>query len=416
MARILVVDDESDMRMALTNVLSRLGHEVSEAGDGPSALEFLSKEGADVVLLDMRLPGMDGLQILRSLRETDQKTPVIMVTGYGSVESAVEVMQLGAAHYLAKPFSNQELIETVERVLHGGKLPDRVGVLGRRLAEKVRGGLVPGEPSQSELPVPAAAAPVSDLDGTPGWMWGLGLGLAAGLLALGLYGFHAARLSGRDFPTTHSHHTGFAWSGKRLFVSDWVTQMVQEYALKGGRLDGIRAYRLPGTHLTGIAVGGGHIYVCDSWKRRIEKRKLDEDLTLVRRFPSPGPSPAGLFWDGRYLWSSDSSRGRIYRHEPKGLSVLESYRAPGRSPSSIYTDGKFFWSADSETRLIYRHRLDSKLRVLAAYTLGYLDEGPAPLSAFTLRGDIAWLGKDGSAGISSRPLAAFKEHSKRDLK
>ena len=109
MARILVVDDEADMRMALANVLNRMGHRIFEASDGPSALEFLQREKADLVLLDIRLPGMDGVQILRNLRETDRTTPVLMVTGYGSVQPAVEVMKLGASHSLPQPFSNRQL-------------------------------------------------------------------------------------------------------------------------------------------------------------------------------------------------------------------------------------------------------------------------------------------------------------------
>ncbi|MFC1680138.1 response regulator [Elusimicrobiota bacterium] len=413
MARILVVDDEADMRMALANVLSRMGHRVFEAGDGPSALEFLSSEGAELVLLDMRLPGMDGLQILRTLRETDRKTPVIMVTGYGSVESAVEVMQLGAAHYLAKPFSNQELVDTVERVLRGGTLPERVGVLGRRLAEKVRGGLAP-----LEARAPVIAAGGSVVAARPEhsvWPWLAGL--AALFMAIALLWFAAGRRPGRDFGIPHEHPTALVWVGDRLFSSDWYTQSIYEFRLRGGRLEAVRSVRLPGTHITGMAFADGHLYVCDSQKRAIQKRRVDKQLSLVRAYTSPGPNPAGLFWDGKYLWSSDASTDRFYRHVVTAdLAVVASYRAPGKNPASIYKDDAYFWSADSETRLIYRHRLDGKLRVLSVFSSQLLDQGPAPLSAFTLRGDNIWLGRDGSATLHVRPISKFERLAARELK
>ncbi|HBL19136.1 MAG: hypothetical protein A2X36_01645 [Elusimicrobia bacterium GWA2_69_24] len=415
MARILVVDDEADMRMALSNVLSRNGHQVFEAADGPTGLEFLAREGADVVLLDMRLPGMDGLQILRTLRETDRRTPVIMVTGYGSVESAVEVMQLGAAHYLAKPFSNQELLDTVERIVHGGKLPEPVGVLGRRLALKLRG----GELSAAEPPRPGAlvASPPAPAPEGPllRWLPAVVL-LTVCLAALGFFWSKQYRLQGRDYPILNEHPTGLVWRGERLFVADWLAQSVQEYAVRGGRLEPVRSVRLPGSHITGLAVSDENLFVCDSWRRTIEVRRLDERFSLVRSLSSPGPNPSGLYWDGQHLWSSDSSTGRFYRHEAKaGMTVLENYLAPGRSPASMFKDDSFFWSTDSETRLLYRHRLDSKLRVLAVYSLPLLDRGPASLSAFTLTRDVAWLGRDGEGSIYSRPIAAFVENIRRDL-
>src|ERR1043165_9571526 len=101
MARVLVVDDEQDMRMALRLFLERSGHTVQEAGDGEAAISTLHATGADVVLLDMRMPGMDGAQTLAKIREQYKDLPVIMVTGFGSPESAKEVLEIGASHYIS---------------------------------------------------------------------------------------------------------------------------------------------------------------------------------------------------------------------------------------------------------------------------------------------------------------------------
>src|SRR5436190_4406997 len=117
MATILVIDDEADMRFAVRMLLERSGHTVVEAENGDVALAKLDEGLPDMVLLDMRLPGMDGIQILQKIREKQKDLPIIMVTGYGNVELAEQALQLGADHYLSKPFHNKELIQVIEQIL-----------------------------------------------------------------------------------------------------------------------------------------------------------------------------------------------------------------------------------------------------------------------------------------------------------
>jgi len=412
MARILVVDDESDMRMALGNVLSRGGHQVYEAGDGPTALKFLHSEGADIVLLDMRLPGMDGVQILKKLRENDKETPVVMVTGYGSLESAVEVMQLGASHYLAKPFSNQELVNTVERVLRGERAADPVGVLGKRLEAQVRGpsSTAPVSVREAGLPVLRRTDPE-----TSAVAWAFCGALGAVVLGAALFAAKRAPISVRDFPVAQKNPTSLVWNGPELWTADWVAQTVTQYKLAGDRLEPVRSVSLPDTHITGPAVSGDRLWVCDSWKGEIQERKLDETLSLIAARKSPGAKPSGLFFDGRYLWSSDAATKRFYRHGVDAdLAVLESYASPAGSPASIYKDENFFWSADAQTRRVYKHRLDRDLKAIEELLAPGLDAGSAPLSAFTIQGANAWIGRDGSGRFSRIPLAAFEVRQLRD--
>lgn len=117
MNRILVVDDEESIRIMLKRVLSGKQYEVDEAANGVEALTKLSKEKYSVILLDLRMPEMNGLQVIEKMREKDINTSIIMMSAYGTVPEAVEAMKLGAIDYLVKPFDIDELIMTIERVI-----------------------------------------------------------------------------------------------------------------------------------------------------------------------------------------------------------------------------------------------------------------------------------------------------------
>jgi len=108
--RILVVDDEAKMRRILELSLRNMGHEVEQAGDGIEALAAVDAASYDLVLTDLRMPRMDGIELLRSLRERGEEMPVIVLTAYGTIETAVEAMKCGASDYIIRPFE----IETVE--------------------------------------------------------------------------------------------------------------------------------------------------------------------------------------------------------------------------------------------------------------------------------------------------------------
>jgi len=114
--KVLIVDDEKNIRLTLKTALSKAGYEVETAVNGEDGLTKLKGEEIPVVLLDMKMPGMDGIQFLKEVTEKDIATKVIMITGYGSVETAVETLKLGAVDYLRKPFKPEEIISIVEDV------------------------------------------------------------------------------------------------------------------------------------------------------------------------------------------------------------------------------------------------------------------------------------------------------------
>ncbi|HEY3267306.1 MAG TPA: response regulator [Armatimonadota bacterium] len=106
MARILVIDDEPNIRMMIRMALQKDGHTVGQAADGPDGLEEFGNGSAwDLVLLDQRMPGMDGLAVLREMRSRDPRARILMITAYGTIDLAVEAMKAGAAEFLRKPFT-----------------------------------------------------------------------------------------------------------------------------------------------------------------------------------------------------------------------------------------------------------------------------------------------------------------------
>jgi len=126
--RVLIVDDQRNMRTTTALVLRQAGYDVAEADSGEAALSRLLAEPFDVVLTDLKMAPLDGLAVLRGALEISPTTQVIVMTGYGTVESAVAAMQQGAHDYVSKPFKEEELLVRVQRALEKRKLLVDVGL------------------------------------------------------------------------------------------------------------------------------------------------------------------------------------------------------------------------------------------------------------------------------------------------
>ncbi|MCE5247638.1 sigma-54 dependent transcriptional regulator, partial [bacterium] len=131
---ILVVDDEASLRRLLSFTLARRGFRVALAETGEQAVEMVELDPPDICLLDVMLPGIDGLEVLRRARRLVPDLPVIMMTAFGTVERAVEAMKLGAHDFIAKPFDMDRLDIAVKNALSMGRLSRQV----RRLTDELR--------------------------------------------------------------------------------------------------------------------------------------------------------------------------------------------------------------------------------------------------------------------------------------
>jgi DNA-binding NtrC family response regulator len=136
--RILVVDDEANARAALAELLREEGYAVETAGDGFKALPKLEEFEPDLLLTDLKMPGMDGIALMRKAHQADPQLAVIVMTAFGAVDTAVSAMRQGAADYLTKPLNLEELTISVERTLERRRLQRETGQLRQRLSERDR--------------------------------------------------------------------------------------------------------------------------------------------------------------------------------------------------------------------------------------------------------------------------------------
>lgn len=152
MPRILVVDDEPRILALMSGLLTSNGYEVTTARDGLTALEQLGQKKFDVILTDMRMPEMDGLELYRNIRKQHIETPVVFLTAYGSVESALEAMRGGAFDYVSKPFKVDELLTVVQRAVeHGASTAQQAAEIAQKSTEYQFGRLIAGSPAMARV-------------------------------------------------------------------------------------------------------------------------------------------------------------------------------------------------------------------------------------------------------------------------
>ena len=122
LASILVVDDEPIMQEILGDFLREEGYSIDIAGSGEEGVELAQKSSYNCAIVDLMMPGIDGIETMQQLREIDTSLPVIMVTAFASVESAVEAMKRGAFEYITKPFKNDEVLVVLQKAIRTRQL------------------------------------------------------------------------------------------------------------------------------------------------------------------------------------------------------------------------------------------------------------------------------------------------------
>ena len=130
-ARILVVDDEPEIRRSVRMILEYEGYDVQEASSGPEALALVEREPPDLMFLDIKLGGIDGLETLQKIRQTNETLPVVIISGHGTVSTAVEATKLGAFDFIEKPLASERVLVTIRNALDQTRLVDENRTLKR---------------------------------------------------------------------------------------------------------------------------------------------------------------------------------------------------------------------------------------------------------------------------------------------
>ena len=136
--QIMIVDDERIIRESFFHWFQKSGHKVATAASGSKALEKLGETPFDLLFVDIKMPGMDGIELLAAVKETYPETTVIIITAYGSIESAVQAMRIGATDYLLKPFKPDQLSLVMEKVVQQQKRQSEYNYLKGRLEKITR--------------------------------------------------------------------------------------------------------------------------------------------------------------------------------------------------------------------------------------------------------------------------------------
>ncbi|HLD29171.1 MAG TPA: response regulator [bacterium] len=329
MARILITDDTKDLCWALTNVLRKKGYDTVSVNNGEACLKILDTENIDLLILDIRMPGMDGLEVLKKVKQIRPGLPVIMITGYATLESAVEAMKLGAFEYITKPFNNNTVLNTVERALKESKFKGRekfiLGKITEGLDRKIREK-----------------------------KWRRFLAFFFGLIVLVLFfsGFQKMFLPEISFSAPASNISGLFLDQKNLWSCDWFASMIYKHRMDR-RLTIEDQYPLKGIKPAGICRDGDYLWVVEAWKKKIYKFKLNAgQLEIVEEYPTPGITPSAIYFDGENIWSGDSSLGFVYKHD-RNFKIVDSFKFAGTNPCSILKREDKLWIADTSSNKIY---------------------------------------------------------------
>jgi len=133
MSKILVIDDEAPIRNSLKEILEYEKYTVDTAEDGPTGLHILGKEKFDVIFCDIKMPKMDGLEVLAKIQESGSEVPVIMISGHGTVDTAVEALKNGAYDFIQKPLDLNRILVTLRNATDQSTLVKETKVLKRKI-------------------------------------------------------------------------------------------------------------------------------------------------------------------------------------------------------------------------------------------------------------------------------------------
>jgi DNA-binding NtrC family response regulator len=136
--RILIIEDDKRLREVLKKILNREGFDVEISGDGASGIREIKKDSFDIALTDLKMPGMDGIEVLKAIKKISLQTYVIIMTAYGTIDSAVEAIKNGAFDYITKPFKTEEILIVIKKALEDIALRKKIEYLTQQVEQRYK--------------------------------------------------------------------------------------------------------------------------------------------------------------------------------------------------------------------------------------------------------------------------------------
>lgn len=405
MIKILIMDDEPALRNIVFNMVKPLGHTMFTAEDGTQAIAIGKKEMLDIALLDMRVPDMDGLEVLTELKKINPGIKCIMLSGFGDVETAVSAIKQGAFDYISKPFKIEEVLKVIDRAIgarsEGAPAVTTPAPVSAPVLEKPRQTPVSTPPPQTEVRKTAASVTKKPLI--------IGIGGALVLALIGVVLMRTVFKGGnvKEFVIPYTNPTGISWIKPHLWVSDWVTGNVYQHNVDS-KLSIASVYKTANTQPTGLTYDGESIWTCSSTEKRIYKHKLDAALTVEAIFATSGGNPSGLYFDGANLWVLDSDAAKIYKHKMDDmLTMVSTYDSPAMNPCGMFKNGEHFFIGDYKTGKIYKVSVKD-FSTAEVYTIPYFEKNNYKLAGLGWDGQNIWLSAEGQGKLFQMPLPSLK--------
>jgi CheY-like chemotaxis protein/fructose-specific component phosphotransferase system IIB-like protein len=417
MAKILLIDDEPGIRQIIARILEPHGYAVAIAEDGSQGIEQCRKERFDLVLSDIRPPDMDANEILAGIKALRPDLPVIILAGFGDVDSVQGLLAQGAVNYITKPFKVNDLFQMVEKALRQ-PAPASVPVLPSTpppapAPSPVASSAPPPAPRETvPAAIDAAPAPSQNLSlkkcrRFPLFIVGtLALAVVAGAgIFWGMKGQQGK--GGTAYAIIEGNPSGLACDGKKVWIADWVAGTVSPYA-ENKAFTKVKEYTVPGVEPSGLAFQGAQLWVSHGFGHKLYRYTIGAELTAGASFDSPGPSPSGLFFDGIFLWVLDFQQAKIYKLAPASLTIVSSYDSPAANPCSIFMNGKDCYIADAATNRIFKVNPDNFV-IRGVYAIGGQENRKEHLSAVGYDGEYLWVCYDATAQIYRCRLKDLKK-------
>lgn len=379
--KVLVVEDSPTMNKMLRTMLSRIGYNIFAAENGEEGIQKFEENKPDLVLLDLILPDMNGVEVLRKIKEIESTAMVIIVSANADIRLAIEAMKYGAYDYIMKPFNNVELLKMVKDALLAPRI--RKKKKSNKKGSTAEGG------SSKALPI------------------AIGSSVLVLVLLLVLI-FLKPKLGVKEKDTfayqiPYSHPAAITQEKEgHLWIADGYGQSIYHHRIEETSLVLVKEYSIPGTELSGLTFIRAYLWSCDSGKGEFLVHSTEGDLSVIKKYKSPGPSPSAIYFDGENLWSTDTEKSEIYKHEmDEKLTIIGTYDSPGPNPVGIFSDGRYIFSADADTGKIYKHEPDEAFSIVHTYKP---DVSPFRISGITYDGKFVWISLENEPEIRKYSL------------